>query len=64
MKYYIRINGYEDVECATRDLVIFIARKLKEAHPTDEVVAYKDGEVLFVAQSKSNLGGEQPYEQF
>ena len=46
MKYYIRINGYEDVQCATRDLVLFIGRKLKEAHPNDEVVAYKDGEVL------------------
>lgn len=51
MKYYIRINGYEDVECATRDLVLFIGRKLKEANPNDEVVAYKDGEVLFVAHN-------------
>ena len=48
MKYYIRINGYEDVECATRDLVLFIGRKLKEAKPNDEVVAYKDGDVLMV----------------
>lgn len=46
MKYYIRVNGYEDVQCATRDLVLFIGKKLKEAHPTDEVVAYKDGEVI------------------
>lgn len=46
MKYYIRVNGYEMVGCATRDIVIFIGRKLKEAHPNDEVVAYKDGEVL------------------
>ena len=46
MKYYIRVNGYDMVECATRDITIFIARKLKEAHPNDEVVAYKDGEVL------------------
>lgn len=46
MKYYIRINDYEDVECATRDLVLFIGRKLKEAHPNDNVVANKDGEVL------------------
>ena len=48
MKYYIRVNGYEMVECATRDLVLFIGRKLKEAHPNDKVVAYKDGDVLMV----------------
>lgn len=51
MKYYIRVNGYEMVECATRDLVLFIGRKLKEAHPNDEVVAYKDGKVLFVVHN-------------
>lgn len=49
MKYYIRINGYLDVECATRDLAVFIARKLKEANPNDEVVAYKDGDILYKA---------------
>lgn len=46
MRYYIRINGLDNVECATRDLAIFIARKLKEAHPQDEVIVYKDGEVV------------------
>lgn len=46
MKYHIRINGYEDVECATRDLALFIGRKLKEAHPSDKIVIYKDGEWL------------------
>lgn len=46
MKYYIKINGCEMVECATRDIAIFISKKLKEAHPSDEIVAYKDGEVL------------------
>lgn len=46
MKYYIRINGYEDVECATRDLALFIGIKLKEAHPNDEIIVYKDGEIL------------------
>ena len=46
MKYYIRINGYEDVQCATRDLALFIGRKLKEIHPQDEIKVYKDGELL------------------
>lgn len=46
MKYQIKINGYFNVECATRDLAIFIARKLREAHPDDEVVVYKDGETI------------------
>lgn len=51
MKYYIRVNGCEVVECSTRDLVVFIAIKLKEAYPNDDVVAYKDGEVLFVTHN-------------
>lgn len=46
MKYYITINGYTDVEVATRDLAVFIGRKLKEAHPQDEVKVYKDGELV------------------
>ena len=46
MKYYIKINGYEDVQCATRDLALFIGKKLSEAHPNDSVVVYKDGEVV------------------
>lgn len=51
MKYYIRVNGCEVVECATIDLVVVIAMTLKEARPMDDVVAYKDGEVLFVAHN-------------
>ena len=46
MKFYITINGYTDVEVATRDLAIFIARKLKEQHQQDEVIVYKDGELV------------------
>ena len=46
MKFYITINGYADVEVATRDLAIFIARKLKEQHQQDEVIVYKDGELV------------------
>ena len=47
MKYYIKINGYVDVECATRDLALFIGKKLSEAHPNDTVIVYKDGEVIW-----------------
>ena len=50
MKYYIRLNGNDDIECATRYLAMFIARKLKEANPQNTVVVYKDGEVLWEAQ--------------
>lgn len=46
MKYNITINGYKDVEVATRDLAIFIGRKLKEAHPDDEIKVYKDCELV------------------
>lgn len=46
MKYYITINGYEDVEVANRDLAVFIARQLKERHPENEVKVFKDGELI------------------
>ena len=46
MKYYIRVNGCEVVECATIDLVVVIAMTLKEARPNDDVVAYKDGQFV------------------
>ena len=46
MKYSIEINGYEDVQVATRDLAIYIAIKLKESKPMDKVVVLKDGEII------------------
>ena len=46
MKYYITINGLANVEVATRDLALFIGRKLKEEKPYNEIKIYKDGELV------------------
>lgn len=46
MKYYITINGVISVECATRDLAIFIASQLEIGNSTNEIRVYKDGEEL------------------
>ena len=48
MRYYITINGFKDVETTTRDLAVFIGKKLKEEHPKDEIKIFNSkGEFVF-----------------
>lgn len=46
MTYYITINGLENIIAATKDLAEFIAKKLKEARPENEIKIYKNNKLV------------------